>query len=148
LRDIVRYEPPETLSQEELRRRLREVIAQHPDGREILHKPETRLRLRLRDIADYAGCESARLYRFSRDEIVRLPADLQRSLSWFFHAWDRGRLRKELVGAQDGRRGPGAVRGRGVLVYRGAALPPGPSAALRSKPMRIEMTSKGPKLRL
>jgi hypothetical protein len=148
LRDIMSYEAPEILSQEELRRRLREVIAQHPDGREVLHKPETRLRLRLSDIADCIGCEGARLYRFSHAETDRFPADLQRRLSWFFHAWDLGRLRKELVGAQDGKRRRGAVKGRGVLVYRGTASPPVPSTATGSKPIRIEVTAQGPKLRL
>jgi hypothetical protein len=148
LRDTVTYTPPEILSQEQLRQRIREVIAQHPDGREILHRPETRLRLRVTDIAHYTGSDAPALYRWARDGTYRLSGKLQRKLSWFFAAWDSGRLVKELVGVTDDRRLGGAIRGRGVIVRRDPKAtriqpPPTPDRVLH-----IELTPQGPKLRV
>lgn len=139
---------PEILSLEALRCRLRELVAQAPDGRDILHKPETRLVLRVADIAGYLGVEAARLYRFSRGELDRLSPDLQMKLSWFFRAWDRKLLVKVLEGTRLDKRGAGAAPGRGVLQYRAPAAAPAISLPEPRKQIRIEMTAQGPKLRL
>jgi hypothetical protein len=142
------YKPPEILSQEQLRQRIREVVAQHPDGRDILHKPETRLRLRVTDIADYTGADAPSLYRWARDGRYRLSSKLQRKLSWFFHAWDRGQLVKQLVDTEGDRRLGGAVRGRGVLVHRDAKAAPIQPLPTPDRALRIELTAQGPKLRV
>jgi hypothetical protein len=148
LRDTVSYEPPEILSQEQIRQRIREVIAQHPDGRDILHKPETRLRLRVADIADYTGADAPALYRWARDGRYRLSGKLQRKLSWFFHAWDRGRLVKQLVDTEGDRRLGGAVRGRGVIVHRDPKATRIQPPHTPDRALHIELTAHGPKLRL
>jgi hypothetical protein len=139
---------PEAMSLEFLRELLARVIAQQPSCAENLNNLEARKILRITDIAKEVGVQAHKLRRFSRGE-VRISIDLQRRLCWFFHRWDSGRTVKVIdIAGVNGKRRPGAVPGKGVLINHYQA-----SVALERAPRpanqwRVEVTPGGPKLRL
>jgi hypothetical protein len=124
--------------------RLQAVIDKTPPQWQHLHPtlyPRYGEYIQLRDIAVFLKIEYTRLTRVRRGE--RLNDTIQSRLSWFFHAQDRGRLKKERL-----------PDGKWHIVYR----PPqsqthadetGSGAAAPSRPLpRIIFTAEGVRLKL
>jgi hypothetical protein len=86
---------PEIYTWDELRDRIRAVMAKCPRPEAILHNQgNAREVLRVRDIADYCRFQRKRIYHIGDGSREYNYDDTQAKVSKFFYLWEHGLLRK------------------------------------------------------